>query len=113
MGSSAKVTSLTTKPPKEFQPVLVFFFWFFAPSKIFDRFSRGKEGTPVLFFFDLQGPTFIPPSFMYIMTLFHSVLQLMARKRRKKQILPWRALRYDFPALINCLAPGLNFSKIF
>ena len=49
MGSSAKVTSLTTKPLKEFQPVLVFF-WFFAPSKIFDRFLEGKRAPPFYFF---------------------------------------------------------------
>lgn len=26
---------------------------------------------------------------------------------------PWRAFRYAFPALISCLAPGLNLSRIF
>lgn len=26
---------------------------------------------------------------------------------------PWRALRYAFPALISCRAPGLNLSRIF
>lgn len=26
---------------------------------------------------------------------------------------PWRAFRYALPALISCLAPGLNLSKMF
>lgn len=26
---------------------------------------------------------------------------------------PWRAFKYAFPALISCLAPGLNLSRIF
>lgn len=47
----------------------------------------------------------INPARFYLFFIFSETLDLIHS--------PWRAFRYALPALISCLAPGLNLSKIF